>query len=133
MKQIMEALGKAVQALLSAKTLWFLIIVTAGVSVFLLVYVNNGLPRWPLCGMGCNLPRRDVLGLCVWRQSYQQWVGLTAVITSWFLLIGLLFRLWAALQPPQAEGSAEAAKPTGAGKKANAQQQPISSTIPKQA
>jgi hypothetical protein len=101
MKQIMEALGKAVQALLSAKTLWFLLIVTAGVSVFLLAYFNDGLMQWRFLAMGCDKPGEvtphDVLGLCQWT-DHKNWVGLTAIITIFSLIASLLFRLWTALQ-----------------------------------
>jgi hypothetical protein len=85
-----------VQALLSAQTLWFLLIVAAGVSVFFLVYVNNGLPCQLLGGMGCAT-RHDALGFCQW-SDYKNWVGLTAIITIFSLIAGLLFRLWTALQ-----------------------------------
>ncbi len=133
MKQIMDAIGKAVQALLSAKTLWFLIIVAASVSVFLSVYFNNGLGKL-LWGMGCSnldcVSKNDLLGLCTWGKDYRHWTGLTAVITIFFLIIGLLFRLWTALQP---SAPAEESKTAATNNRSKTGQQANSSTALKQA
>lgn len=109
MKQIMEALGKAVQALLSAKTLWFLIVAAAGAAMFLLVYYKTG---WPFGGGECTAKANDFLGLCSWLSNYRTEIGQTAVVTIFLLLTGLLFQLWAVLRsanpapaPPQQPGT----------------------------
>jgi uncharacterized membrane protein len=81
MKPLLDALGKAIKAL--QPVLWFVVVVAAIVSVFLLLYANG----ISLFGMGCP-PAKDSLGICKFITDYQHWIGLIAVISIVMLVMG---------------------------------------------
>jgi hypothetical protein len=91
MKPLLDAIGKAIKAL--QPVLWFVVVVAAITSVFLLLYLNSS----SLLKMGC--PAADFLHICTLLGSYEQWIGMIAVVSIIMIVVGGVLWVWQLLKP----------------------------------
>lgn len=91
MKPLLDAIGKAIKAL--QPILWFVVVVAAITSVFLLLYLNGS----SVLKMGC--PAADFLHICKLLGKYEQWIGMITVVSIIMIVVGGVLWVWQLLKP----------------------------------